>query len=95
MKPDRFRQLLAHRESAAASGSAEPAPSSVDEGLDRLDARFKLARETHDVDERRPQIMRHDIGEALDLLVRPGEVLGALPHPLLEARVEDWMSRCA
>ena len=53
----------------------------------RPNAGFELAGEPHDVDQRRAQIVRHDIGEALDLLVRPPQFRCPLAHPLFERGV--------
>ena len=85
------RSSVAAMRACCATGSvrSEPAFGFFDQRLQAVHAAFELAGEAHDVDQRRPQVMRDDIGEALDLLVGPREISGPLLHPLFEARVED------
>ena len=63
--------------------------SGFDIGVDRLEHSLQLAGEAHDVHQGRAQIMRHDIGEALDLLIGLDQRIRALAHALFEADVED------
>ncbi len=49
--------------------------------------RLKLAGEAHDVDQWRAQVVRDDIGIALDLGIRLFEIGGAFRHPALELGV--------
>jgi hypothetical protein len=69
-------------------GFGERVAVGEDVGLDGLERLLELAREAHDVDQGRAQVVGDDVGEALHLGVGAHQVLGALLDPLLEARVE-------
>jgi len=48
---------------------------------------LQLAGEAHDVDQRRPEVVGDDVGEALDFVVGRLQVRRAGPHLLVEAVV--------
>ena len=59
-------------------------------------AASRASRSTaHHIDQRRPQVVRHDIGEALDLVVGPRQVGSALVDARLEPGIErgDFVAR--
>ncbi len=57
-------------------------------GPEPVQALLELAGETHHVDERGPQVVAHDVGELLDLLVGAGEVPRARQDALFQFSVE-------
>ena len=59
-----------------------------DQGVERAQTLLQLAGEAHHIDQGRAQVVRDDIGEALDLLVGAAEVLSALDDPSLQPLVQ-------